>query len=100
MTELSVIASLPPDDRAGQAERVADFMDQHPEGVTTAQIETACEPGSVTKLLSVMRKSLGYAIRREWVIEICQSGTKKRRRYRFYLKSRPDKKQQDLFPGA
>lgn len=94
------MASLPPDDRAGQAERVADFMAQHPEGVTAAQIQTACEPGSVTKLLSVMRKNLGYTIRRECRFEACQSGTKKRRRCRFYLESRPDKKQQDLFTPA
>jgi hypothetical protein len=97
MNEAATPLTLPPDDRAGQALRVADFMEQHPEGVTTKQIEAACDPGSVTKVLSDMHKKFGYVIRREHGYELCQAGTKKRRRLRYYLVSRPNTNQQELF---
>lgn len=93
MADISV---LPMDDRPGQILRVADFMDQHPAGVTIPQIESACDPGSATKLLSVMRKS-GYVIPKKRTTEICQSGTKKRSRWLFILVLRPTNTQPDLF---
>lgn len=93
MADISV---LPMDDRPGQILRVADFMDQHPAGVTIPQIESACDPGSATKLLSVMRKS-GYVIPKKRTTEICQGGTKQRSRWLFVLVSRPANTQPDLF---
>lgn len=90
------ISLLPMDDRPGQILRAADFMEQHPEGVTIPQIESACDPGSATKLLSVMRKS-GYVIHKRRTAEICQGGTKQRSRWLFVLVSRPANTQPDLF---
>lgn len=87
---------LPWDDRPGQILRVADYMEQHPEGVTIPQIEAACDPGSVTKLLSVMRKT-GYIFKKIRSTEICQNGTKQRNRWLFILVSRPANAQTDLF---
>ncbi len=89
--------SLPPDDRVGQAERTADFMEPRIEGVTVSQIKAATDPGSVTKLLSVMRKELGYVIRRQRSHEICHGGMRQRPCWLFFLVSRPIKQQQDLF---
>jgi hypothetical protein len=90
--------ALPFDRREEQAARAADYMERHPEGVTTADIERECDPGSVTKLLSDMRRKLGYVIRREQGREVCASGTKQRKRWRFILVSRPSQAQQNLFP--
>jgi hypothetical protein len=90
--------AMPFDDRAGQAVRVAEFMQLHSEGVTTSEIQQACDPGSVTKLLSEMRSRLGYVIRRELCREVCANGTKQRKRWRFILVSRPSEAQQNLFP--
>jgi hypothetical protein len=97
MTNQAKQLALPPDDRLGQAERTTDFMEQHPEGVTVSQIKAATDPGSPTKLLSVMRNELGYVIRRQRSHEICQGGTKQRPCWLFFLVSRPTKQQQDLF---
>lgn len=91
------INKLPKDDRPGQAVRVADFMELHPEGVTTSQIKTACDPGCTTKLLSEMRKKLGYSIRKFHGAEACQGGTKQRPCDLFILVSRPINAQPDLF---
>lgn len=53
-----------PDTREAQAERAADFMALHPEGSTLAEIDAAADLGSPTKVLSAMRRELGYGIRR------------------------------------
>lgn len=90
------VSLLPMDDRPGQILRVADFMEQHTEGVTYPQIVAACDPGCSTKLISVMRKS-GYVINKRRITEICQGGTKQRPRWLFTLVSRPTNAQPDLF---
>jgi hypothetical protein len=89
--------TLPIDDRVGQAFRVAKFMELNPKGVTIPQIQAACDPGSATKLLSVMRKEFGYVITKKLNYEICLGGTKRRERPLFVLVSRPANVQQDLF---
>ena len=91
------IQQLPPDDREGQALRTADFMEQHPEGVTLTQIQENCDPGSPTKLISVMRHKLGYNIRNVPTCEACQAGTRSRNRKLYILVERPSTAQQDLF---
>jgi hypothetical protein len=91
-------SALPFDRREDQATRAADFMELHPEGVTTADIIRECDPGSVTKLLSDMRLKYGYVIRKVQGREVCASGTEQRRRPRFILVSRPSQAQQNLFP--
>ena len=98
MTEPHSHQQLPPDDREGQALRTANYMEQHPEGVTLSQIQENCDPSSATKLLSVMRNKLGYRIRKLHTYEACQAGTKRRRRWLFILVARPSTAQQDLFP--
>lgn len=58
------------DTREAQAERAADYMERHPEGATLAEIDAAADLGSPTKVLSAMRRELGYGIARgpgRWV---------------------------------
>jgi hypothetical protein len=88
---------LPFDDRAGQALRAAACMEQHPEGVTVPELESAIDCGSGSKLLSVMRLELGYTFKRVLSYEICAGGFKKRKRWRYILLSRPAEKQRDFF---
>ncbi len=94
MADISV---LPMDDRPGQILRVADFMEQHPEGVTIPQIDAACDTGSTTKLVSDMRKKMGYLIRAERIKVPCVNDTKLRPRNKYILLSRPTNAQPDLF---
>jgi hypothetical protein len=78
------------DTREAQAERVADFLEAHPEGSTLAEIDAACDLGSPTKVLSAMRLELGYGICRgpsRWVA--CVGGTKSRNVPTFILTHRP-----------
>jgi hypothetical protein len=78
------------DTREAQAERVADFLEAHPEGATLAQIDAACDLGSATKVISAMRRELGYGVPRgpsRWVP--CVGGTKSRRVATFILTHRP-----------
>ena len=98
MAKPHINQQLPPDDREGQALRTADYMEQHPEGVTLTQILENCDPGSPTKLLSVMRNELGYRIHKVPTREACQAGTKSRNRKLYTLVERPSTAQQDLFP--
>ena len=90
--------SLPYDIRAEQVFRCADFLESCGiAGATIPEINTACDPGCTTKVLSVMRRDLGYVIRRERITVVCASGTSRRGRYRFILVSRPSETQRDLF---
>lgn len=78
------------DSRDAQAERAADFMAAHPEGATLAEINAAADLGSPTKVLSVMRRELGYGIRRgpdRWVL--CARGDKRRHVRTYVLTHRP-----------
>ncbi|NJS35894.1 MAG: hypothetical protein HC765_04745 [Brachymonas sp.] len=97
-TQVPVQPSAPPfDRREAQAVRAADYMEQHPEGVTVPQLQNAIDPGSASKLLSVMEKDMGYRFKRVPFIELCVGGSKQRVRRRYILLSRPAKPQPDLF---
>lgn len=88
---------LLPDTRAAQIERVATFMERNP-GATLRQIEAACDTGSVTKVLSVMRHpSTGFVIKRERRLVPCNNWRNGRRLACYWLVSRPRFTQGDLF---
>lgn len=86
------------DTREAQALRVADYLEAHPEA-TAREIALACDPGSVTKVLSDMTRpgGLGYGIARDWRREPCDQGQHTRRVRTYRLTRRPCV-QPDLFP--
>jgi hypothetical protein len=86
------------DSRPAQAERAADFMEAHPEGVTAAELEAACDLGSVTKVLSEMVRRLGYRIARTWRRVPCRYSRATRRRRVYLLVSRPTPPRQLALP--
>jgi hypothetical protein len=75
------------DTRPAQAERLADYLAQHPEA-TGADL-AACDVGCVTRVLSAMVRELGYGIRRGWRWVPCVGGTKRRRVRTYTLTHRP-----------
>ena len=77
------------DSRRAQATRVADYLDTRPDGATRSEIEHACDPGSVTKLLSEMRRGLGYVVAKRRGAELTKAGTR-RRTMLYVLVSRPE----------
>lgn len=85
------------DTREAQAERLADYLAQHPEA-TAAELVAACDPGCVTRVLSAMSRELGYGIRRAWRWVPCARGTKRRRVRTYTLTHRPEPARQ--FPLA
>jgi hypothetical protein len=89
--------SLPCDHRDLQALRAADCLEQHPDGMTAPELQSAIDCGSASKLLSVMENDMGYRFKRIRAYELCVGGTKQRRRIRYILLSRPNEKQGDLF---
>lgn len=90
-------SALPPDTRAAQMERVASFLERNP-GATLRQIETACDTGSVTKVLSVMRHpSSGYKIKRERIEQPCNNWRNARKVAAYWLLARPTPDQGNLF---
>ncbi len=91
-------SSLPADDRYGQAIRAAAYMENHSEGVTVPELQNAIDPGSASKLLSVMERDMGYVFKRVPFSEVCAGDSKQRVRRRYILLSRPAEKQGDLFP--
>lgn len=65
-------------------------MERHPEGATLAEIDAAADLGSPTKVLSDMRRNLGYGIARgpdRWVT--CVRGGKRRHVRTYVLLHRP-----------
>jgi hypothetical protein len=85
------------DSRAAQIERVAAYLERHP-GATHREIERACDTGSITKVLSVMR-SLGFVLRSERHPVRCNKGRMLRLVDRVRLIARPtDATQPELFP--
>ena len=73
------------DSRREQAARVAAYLRATPEGATLRQIDAACDVGSVTKLLSVMRKDYGFHIVSRRCQEACNGGSRRRDRKKFFL---------------
>lgn len=89
------------DDRPAQAERAADYMQRHPEGSTLAEIDEAADLGSATKVLSDMRRSLGYGIARGPSRPVpCAGGTRIRWVPTFILTHRPASPRQLTLPLA
>ena len=89
------LAKLPTDDRAGQAARVADYLDQNPAS-TGREIDAACDTGSVTKVVSVMVKQFGYGIKKGHCYVPCVGGLRTRKVRSYTLLFRPQVKP-DLF---
>lgn len=96
MADQLVSSALPLDNRTGQIKRTVASMLAHPEGVSVVQLKAETDAGSVTKVLSEMRR-IGFGIRKQLRHETCLGGTKQRRTWRFFLASHPSKLQQDLF---
>jgi hypothetical protein len=90
-------APLLADSRTAQAERVARFLAATPEGATLRAIDAACDVGSPSKLISVMRRDMGYRIESRRITEACSGGARKRPRLKFFLLSGPRPWQSDLF---
>lgn len=88
---------LPIDTRLNQAARTADLMELNPAGVTVKQINEACDPGSATKLISVMRREMGYSIKSIHTNTACNWDTKSRRTTFYILLARPQEIQKSLF---
>ena len=82
------LAKLPPDDRAGQAARVADYLEQNPDS-TLKEIDKACDTGCVSKVLSAMVKQLGYGIKKSRRDVPCAGGLKARKVRSYSLLFRP-----------
>lgn len=83
-----------PDTRPAQAERVANFLELHPDS-TAKEIDAACDVGSITKVLSDMPR-MGYGVRKARRSVACDSGNHTRRVCTYALMHRPTT-QPDLF---
>lgn len=93
----SVVASqLPPDDRSAQCERAACFMETHP-GCTAAELKAGADLGCERKVVSEMRRTFGYSVKSTRNRVPCLNGTRSRRVTRYWLESRPVKRQTELF---
>ncbi len=90
------------DTRPEQAVRVANFLDLHP-GATAKEIDTACDVGCITKVLSDMPRldlpGMGYGLFKGWRKEPCAGGSRTRDVRTHALLFRP-KAQPDLFDPA
>ena len=87
------------DTHTAQAERVADFLAQHP-GSTSKEIDAECDTGCISKVLSAMKKELGYGIGIGRRPVPCVSGSRFRRVRTYTLTHRPTVTQSDLFPAS
>lgn len=87
------------DDRAAQAARVADFLEQCPHS-TQKEIDAVCDTGCISKVISEMRKplpaGLGYGIATGGRRILCVDGTRTRPVRTYALVHRP-RTQPDLF---
>ncbi len=90
------ITQLQYDTRPEQVERVADYLELHPDS-TAKEIDAACDVGSVTKILSDMPR-LGYGINRGrcWRDVMC-GGVQRLRRVRTYSLTYRPSTHPDLF---
>lgn len=84
------------DTRPAQAARVADYLELNPNS-TAKEIDSACDVGSVTKVLSEM-PAMGYGIGRAWRWHdvLCTGGQHSRQVRTYALTHRPSA-QPDLF---
>ncbi len=86
--DVPTLARLPPDDRAGQAARVADYLEQNPDR-TLKEIDMACDTGCVSKVLSAMVKQLGYGVKKSYRDVECAGGLRTRKVRSYSLLFRP-----------
>lgn len=85
------------DNRPAQANRVANYLDAHPKA-TAKEIDTACDVGCITKVLSDMPK-LGYGLSKTWRTVRCDHGNRTRQVRAYTLLYRPET-HPDLFTPA
>lgn len=85
------------DTRQGQAVRVADYLEQHPDS-TAKEIDATCDTGCISKVLSDMQR-MGYGIHKDRRFVPCARGDVTRRVRAYALTYRPDA-QPDLFTPA
>lgn len=89
--------SKPPrDTRKEQAERVADYLEQHPDS-TAKEIDAVCDTGCISKVLSAMKKKLGYGVKPGWRPVPCVGGSLMRGVRTYTLLHRPTVTQCELF---
>ena len=89
--------SKPPrDTRKAQAERVADYLEQHPDS-TAKEIDAVCDTGCISKVLSAMNKELGYGVDIDRRPIPCVSGSRFRQAGFYTLLHRPTMTQCELF---
>lgn len=88
------------DTHEAQAARVADYLEANPGGRTVKEIDAACDLGCTTKVLSAMRKEMGYRLGLGWKPVHCAAGTLQRWVRTYSLISRPTGAQLDLFKAA
>lgn len=75
------------DTRPAQADRVADYLEQHPDS-TAKEIDAACDAGCMSKVLSDMPR-MGYGIRKGWRNVTCAGGSSTREVRTYALAYRP-----------
>lgn len=87
------------DNRAAQAERVADYLEQHPHA-TQKEIDAVCDTGCISKVLSDMPRGdlagMGYGLAYGRRTVPCASGSRTRQVRTYALLHRP-RTQPDLF---
>jgi hypothetical protein len=84
------VKPAPADTRPDQAERVADYLEAHP-GATLPEIDSACDLGCASKVLSDMADpdKLAYGIAKGWRYVPSTCGKAPRRRRTYTLLHRP-----------
>lgn len=88
------------DTHEAQATRVADYLEANPGGRTAKEIDGVCDLGCPSKVLSAMRKEMGYRLGLGWKPVHCAAGTLQRRVRTYSLISRPTGAQLDLFKAT
>lgn len=84
------------DTHNAQAERVANYLEQHPESIAK-EIDAVCDTGCISKVLSAMANELGYGIGHGWRYIPCVAGSLTRRVRTYTLLHRPSINQLKLF---
>lgn len=85
------------DTRLAQTNRVADYLEKHPDS-TAKEIDAACDVGCVSKVLSDMPR-MGYGVRKDRRCVSC-AGNKRLRDVRTYSLTHRPSAQPDLFHTA
>lgn len=86
------------DTHNAQADRVATYLEQHPKS-TAKEIDAVCDTGCISKVLSAMKKELGYGIEAGTRCVPCVAGSLTRRVRTYTLLHRPSANQLKLFPS-